>query len=697
MVYRMMETDFDRLWVLISALLVFQMQAGFMGLEAGMTRSKNSMNIAIKNIADFGISISCFWLIGASLMFGTTQGGWFSLEIITTTSLPSIFFIFQAMFCGTAATIVSGAVAERLKFGGYLMISAFVSLLIYPLFGHWSWNGLGTGEHYGWLGQLGFVDFAGSTVVHSIGGWVALAIVLIIGARKGRFDGQQSRHFNASNLPFSVLGALLLWFGWFGFNGGSTLAFNETVPIVLENTLLAGVFGMVAALLFGWAWKSTPDIIFVINGTLGGLVAITANAFAVSAHQAAIIGMIGGIVVVVVEHWLETFKIDDVVGAIPVHLGAGIWGSLAVAVFGDLEILNTGLSRPEQLMVQILGIVAAGLLAFGATYSVFWLINRFFYPLRVSEFAEEVGLDVSEHKATTKLHELFDIMRYQAQTQDFTVRVPQDPFTELGQIGIMYNNVIFELEKTKKLVDFEKNALEKANQQAETLLLNILPAPIAKRLKRGETVITDTFAEVTVLFADITGFTKMSLRIPPQQLVQKLNLIFSEFDLAAEKYGVEKIKTIGDCYMAVAGIPYPCKNHAQLMAEMALDIHEIVRITNITDDEPLQVRIGLNSGPVIAGVIGKQKFIYDLWGDTVNTASRMESHGIPGKTQVTKETYNLLKADYILESRPPMMVKGKGEMQAYLLKGRKGEAKHDLTCCHPPDDEGRKKPPTTPI
>jgi Amt family ammonium transporter len=674
MVYRMMETDFDRLWVLISALLVFLMQAGFMGLEAGMTRRKNSMNIAIKNIADFGVSISCFWLVGASLMFGATQGGWFSLEILAGVSLPSIFFIFQAMFCGTAASIVSGAVAERLKFGGYMMITAFISLLIYPLFGHWSWNGLGTGQAHGWLGQLGFVDFAGSTVVHSVGGWVALAIVLIIGARKGRFDGQQSRHFNASHLPFSVLGALLLWFGWFGFNGGSTLAFNETVPMVLLNTLLAGVFGMLAALLFGWAWKSRPDIIFVINGTLGGLVAITASAFAVSAYQAALIGMIGGIVVVVIEHWLEIFRIDDVVGAIPVHLGAGIWGTLAVAVFGDLEILGTGLSRPEQFQVQLLGIGAAGLLAFGATYSFFWFINRFVYPLRVSEFAEEVGLDVAEHKATTKLHELFDIMRYQAQTQDFSVRVPQDPFTELGQIGIMYNNVIFELEKTKKLLEFEKTALQKANWQTETLLLNILPAPIAKRLKRGETIITDAFAEVTVLFADITGFTNMSQRIPPDQLVQKLNLIFSDFDSLAEKYAVEKIKTIGDCYMAVAGIPYPCKNHAQLMAEMALGIHKIVSANSITDEEPLQVRIGLNSGPVIAGVIGKKKFIYDLWGDTVNTASRMESHGIPGETQMTEETYNLLRADYILESRPPIMVKGKGEMPVYLLKGRKGEA-----------------------
>jgi ammonium transporter, Amt family len=667
----MMETDFDRLWVLMSALLVFMMQAGFLMLESGMIRRKNSMNIAMKNIADFGVSMSCFWLLGASLMFGPTFHGWLSLETTAVTELHSIFFLFQAMFCGTAASIVSGAVAERLKFGGYLMITAFISLFIYPLFGHWSWNGLDEGQKHGWLSQLGFIDFAGSTVVHSVGGWVALAIVLIIGARKGRFqEGQQARQFNTNHIPLSGLGALLLWFGWFGFNGGSTLAFNETVPIVLENTLLSGTFGMMAATFFGAIRKRKVDIIFIINGTLGGLVAVTASAHAISPHQATLIGIISGIIVIVIDDWLEALKIDDVVGAISVHLGAGIWGTLAVAIFGHLEILGTGLSRSEQFMVQLLGVVVCGLLAFSVTYGFFWFVNRCIYPLRVSEFAEEVGLDIAEHKATTKLQELFDMMRYQAETQDFSVRVPHDPFTEIGQIGFMYNNVIFELEKTKKLLESEKQALQIANQKAENLLLNIFPKPIAQRLKKGETIITDTFAEATVLFADISGFTHLSTQIPPHQLVKTLNLFFSEIDSQVEKYGIEKIKTIGDCYMAVAGIPFPCFDHAVRMAEMALKIHEIAKNYEMLG-QPLQIRIGLHSGPVIAGVIGKRKFIYDLWGDTVNTASRMESHGIPGKTQVTEQTYSMLKAHYIFETCPPMMVKGKGEMQVYLLIDRK--------------------------
>ncbi|MEK8017445.1 MAG: ammonium transporter [Candidatus Parabeggiatoa sp.] len=674
---RFMENEFDYLWVLISAMLVFLMQAGFTGLESGMTRRKNSMNIAMKNIADFGISIACFWIIGVGLMFGPTQNGWFSYHIFFNASyVPHIFFIFQAMFCSTAASIVSGAVAERLKFVGYLIITAFISLFIYPLFGHWTWNGLSQGETQGWLAQMGFIDFAGSTVVHSTGGWVALAIVLILGARKGRFQVEQNqlRNFNTNNLPLSVLGTLLLWFGWFGFNGGSTLAFNNIVPIVIENTLLAGVFGMVTALFFGWFWKKRADLIFVINGTLGGLVSITANANAVSSYQAVLIGMIGGIIVVLLDDLLEKLKIDDVVGAIPVHLGGGIWGTLAVALFADLDKLNTHLTRYEQFMVQGLGILVCGILVFSTTYIIFWIINQFFYKLRVSEFAEEIGLDVAEHKVTTKLQELFEIMRYQAETQDFKIRVPQDPFTEVGQIGIMYNNVIFELEKTQKMLKLEKIALENVNEKAEALLLNILPKPIAQRLQQGEKVITDTFAEVTVLFADMTGFTKLSTSIPPEKLVNQLNLIFSEFDLRVEKYGIEKIKTIGDCYMAVAGIPIPHKNHAHLMAEFSLDIHEMIKCSCFyIDKKPLQFRIGINSGPVIAGVIGRRKFIYDLWGDTVNTASRMESYGIVGETQVTQETYELLKADYFFEKREPLMIKGKGKMQVYLLKGRKKE------------------------
>jgi ammonium transporter, Amt family len=670
-----MENEFDYLWVLISALLVFVMQAGFTGLEAGMTRRKNSMNIAMKNIADFGISIACFWLIGVGLMFGPTQNGWFSYDIFLNAScVPDIFFIFQAMFCSTAASIVSGAVAERLKFGGYLLITAFISFFLYPLFGHWTWNGLNQNETQGWLAQLGFIDFAGSTVVHSTGGWVALAIVVILGARKGRFqvEQEQLRNFNKNNLPLSVLGTLLLCFGWFGFNGGSTLAFNDTVPIVLKNTLLAAAFGMVTALFLGWIWKKRADLIFVINGTLGGLVAITANANVVSSHQAVLIGMIGGIVVILFDELLEKLKIDDVVGAIPVHLGAGIWGTLAVALFADLDKLNTDLSRYEQFWVQGLGIIVCGALVFGTTYLVFWIIDRFVYKLRVSGFSEDVGLDVAEHKVTTKLQELFEIMHYQAETQDFKIRVPQDPFTEVGQIGMMYNNVIFELEKTQKMLKLEKMALEKVNQKAESLLLNIFPQSIAQRLQQGEKIITDTFAEVTVLFADMTGFTKLSTVLPPEKLVNKLNFIFSEFDLRVEKYGIEKIKTIGDCYMAVSGVPISCKNHAQLIAEFALEIHEMTKCSSFyIDNKPLQFRIGINSGPVIAGVIGRRKFIYDLWGDTVNTASRMESYGIAGETQVTQETYELLKDDYVFEKRPSIMIKGKGEMHVYLLKGRK--------------------------
>jgi predicted ATPase/class 3 adenylate cyclase len=240
-----------------------------------------------------------------------------------------------------------------------------------------------------------------------------------------------------------------------------------------------------------------------------------------------------------------------------------------------------------------------------------------------------------------------------------------------SQLAISLENALLYANLEQKVVERTRE-LSQAHQEVENLLLNILPAPIAHRLKAGETMITDAFAEVTVLFADIVGFTKLSMQLSPDALVAQLNLIFCEFDALADKYGLEKIKTIGDCYMVVAGIPFPCANHAQLIANMALEMHEVIQRHNAVNQDDLQMRIGIHSGPVIAGVIGKRKFAYDLWGDTVNTASRMESHGIPGETQVTEVTYQLLKDYYLLESRPAtLLVKGKGEMQTYLLKRKK--------------------------
>ncbi len=426
------------------------MQAGFMCLESGLTRSKNSINVAAKNLADFAVSSLLFWAIGYGLMFGSSHLGWFGSEhflVNLDTATLSTFFLFQVMFCSTATTIVSGAVAERMKFSSYLIVAALVSGLIYPIFGHWVWNGANHDLFAGRLGTLGFVDFAGSTVVHSIGAWVSLAALLIIGPRSGRFPKQKpSQAIHSSNLQLSVLGTMFLWFGWLGFNGGSTLAFNDQVPHIMANTLLAGAAGMAAAAALSWGNRKAPQVETLINGTLAGLVAITASCHAVTTPLAVVIGVTGAAVTLLVEILLEHWYIDDAVGAIAVHGGAGVWGTLAVGFFGQPELLETGLERYAQLSVQILGVFVGFGWGFGLSYLLLFAINQIF-PLRVSFSEEKLGLNISEHRAKTEIYDLFQVMEKQAQTHNLNLRAPVEPFTEVGLIAERYNAVMDALEE----------------------------------------------------------------------------------------------------------------------------------------------------------------------------------------------------------------------------------------------------------
>jgi len=492
------QEQLDILWILLTAALVFMMQAGFMCLESGFTRSKNSINVATKNMTDFLISLCIYWAWGFAMMFGITRAGWigtdgFFLPFEAETAWQSAFFLFQAMFCATAATIVSGAVAERLRFGSYAAISVIVSGLIYPVFGHWAWGGVEGRSEGGWLMNAGFIDFAGSTVVHSVGGWVSLAALLIIGSREGRFpkDGPP-RKINASNLPMSVLGALLLYMGWFGFNGGSTLSLNQDIAHIIANTALAGAFGGVAALCIGWGVSRTPDVGLLINGTLAGLVAITANCHCVTAVEAAAIGTIGALVMVLLDFALIRLRIDDAVGAIPVHLGAGIWGTLAVGFFGNLETLGTELTRMEQIVVQAGGVVTAGAWAFGITFLILFVLNRVSH-LRVSLEAERSGLNYSEHGATTELIDLLSAMEEQGRKGDLNMRVPVEPFTEVGQIAQQYNRVMENLSRvvtranqivrslSEGVMTFAQNGeLTSANPGAEQLLRMRGPALLGR-------------------------------------------------------------------------------------------------------------------------------------------------------------------------------------------------------------------------
>ncbi len=442
-----MSASIDLLWLLLCAGLVFVMQAGFLCLESGLTRSKNSINVAAKNLSDFAVAGLLFWLIGFGLMFGPSVGGWIGsglfglLDQLPTEPRLLGFVLFQIMFCATAATIVSGAVAERMRFGAYLALSAWISLVVYPVFGHWAWGGAWEPGARGWLAELGFVDFAGSTVVHSVGGWVALVVVWRLGARTGRFPaGGPPPVIPAGNLPLAMLGALLLFFGWLGFNGGSTLGFDGRVPGILLHTTLAACAGGLAGLAAGRLLHGYYEVLYLINGLIAGLVAVTAGAHALSPLGSLLTGAVGAWVMAWANEGLLRWRIDDAVGAIPAHLAAGVWGTLAVGLLGDPVLLGTGLPRWEQVAVQALGIVVCGVWCVLATLAFLWLVRD--RDLRVTPDEERGGLNVAEHGARTELIDLLDAMEAQRRSGDLTQRVPEEEFTEVGQIAKAYNRVI---------------------------------------------------------------------------------------------------------------------------------------------------------------------------------------------------------------------------------------------------------------
>ncbi|MFT9493632.1 ammonium transporter [Anaerosolibacter sp.] len=391
----------DTMWVLVATALVFFMQAGFAMVETGFTRAKNAGNIIMKNMMDFAVGSVVFWVFGFGIMFGTDIGGYIGkVDLFSLSSFEHLglgipkeaFLIFQTVFCATAATIVSGAMAERTKFSSYLIYSLVISAVIYPIVGHWIWGG-------GWLAQLGFHDFAGSTVVHSLGGWAALMGAWIIGPRLGKFtsDGKP-KVIKGHSLTLGALGVFILWFGWFGFNPGSTLAgtSTEAVSHIFVTTNLSAAAGAIASMILSWVRYNKPDVSMTLNGALGGLVGITAGTDIVSPSGAAVIGIISGIVVVLAIEFIENvMKIDDPVGAISVHGVCGALGTLLVGIFAtDGGLLYGG--GTKLLFVQLLGVGAVALWTNVTAYYLFKAIDKT-VGLRVSSEEEEEGLDKKEH------------------------------------------------------------------------------------------------------------------------------------------------------------------------------------------------------------------------------------------------------------------------------------------------------------
>jgi Amt family ammonium transporter len=391
----------DTIWVLVAAALVMFMQAGFSLVEIGLTRAKNSINILMKNFVDFSTGSIIFFLFGFSLMFGEDIGGFIGVGDFMSDSnvIDGVPFkaslIFQTVFAATAATIVSGAIAERTKFSAYLIFSIIVTAFIYPISGHWIWGG-------GWLSEMGFHDFAGSTVVHSVGGWVALAGAIVVGPRLGKYSASgKSRVIPGHNLAFGALGVFILWFGWFGFNGGSQLAASGednavAISHIFVTTNLSAVAGAMAAMIISWLRYKKPALSITMNGALAGLVAITAGCDIVSPVSALIIGALAGtFLVFAVEFIDQKLKVDDPVGAIAVHGVSGALGTIMVGLFASEGGLFFG-GGSDLLITQLIGVAAVFVWAFSLGFLLFKLI-KITVGVRVTKEEEEKGLDITEH------------------------------------------------------------------------------------------------------------------------------------------------------------------------------------------------------------------------------------------------------------------------------------------------------------
>lgn len=425
--------DLQTLWTLLCAALVLFMQAGFCCVEAGTARQKNSINVALKNVVDLCLSFPVFFAVGYALMFGDDIRGLLgepSLGLEGLEGRDFDHFVYQAAFCSTAATIVSGGVAERCRFLPYVFVSLFMAVLIYPVFGHWVWGN-------GWLAQLGFHDFAGSSVVHMVGAGVTLAGIQAVGPRAGRFDSSGGRRdAAASSMPMVALGVVILTFGWIGFNGGSAPLSKHT-GLIVANTLLAASIGGLGALLVGWAYGGLARVDWVLNGVVGGLVAITACADVVSVEGALLVGLAGGLSVVIATEAMAYWKLDDVVGAVPVHGAAGIVGILLTAALATEAVLeDSGMTRLQFLQVQALGALVCAAWAYSMGVLIWWLVSRI-TKLRVGATEESAGLNYSEHQVESPVRALTRAAvaaQTGAHAQALDVdAMPDSQFEQLGQ------------------------------------------------------------------------------------------------------------------------------------------------------------------------------------------------------------------------------------------------------------------------
>lgn len=458
-----LEDTTNLMWTITAGLTLFLMQGGYLLYEAGLVRSKNSINVAQKNLADAFVSTVSYYLFGFGIMYGATHGGWFgwSTEHYSLTNLTTAahtFFVYQLIFSGNVSTIVSGATAERIRFGPYMVCTAFVSIIVYPVFGHWAWGDKLIPTNHTLLGSLGFIDFAGATVVCALGAWVSLAALLVVGPRLGRYDEHgKTLPIQGHSMVLAVFGGFVLWLGVMAFNSGLAKAGSFEVAHVISNTILGGSFGGLGCLIIGRLYEGTYRPERSLYGMLGGIVAVCAGCHVFSTNDTLIVSIVSGFICYFGFELLSSrFKIDDAVCAIPINGMCGIWGTIMVGPLIDPEHLPAGMTHLSQTIAQLQGVGASFVWGFGASYPFFWLMNKYFH-LRVTPQEERIGLNTVEHGATIGtglLQEaLFDMVEGE---HDLTRRLDETTGDESAEIAYLFNKFVERIQYL--MIDISQNS-----------------------------------------------------------------------------------------------------------------------------------------------------------------------------------------------------------------------------------------------
>ncbi|WP_419769593.1 MAG: ammonium transporter [Candidatus Marinarcus sp.] len=564
-------SNIDVLWILVCAFLVFLMQFGFALIETGTVRSKNTINVAMKNLIDTIFGVMFFWIIGFGLMFGTDVMGLFgtnSFLIDGKNYHENAFFFFQAMFAATAITIVSGAVAERIKFNGYIVVAIIVTSVIYPIFGHWAWS-----EH-GWLKTLGFLDFAGSTVVHSMGGWIGLAGAMFLGPRLGKFRKGEIIYFAPSNHNMIVFGVFILTFAWFGFNAGSLLRFDGEVTAILLNTLLAATFGGFGGWLISLINKEKVGVEIFSFGVIAGLVGITAGCDRFDTMTSAFVGLSSAFLMHIFDQFLlKKLKIDDPLSVVSIHGVVGVWGTLSVGFF---SYLPEDMTRLEFIGVQALGVVVAFIVAMVFGLLLFYCLYKL-NLLRVAKKHEVLGLNVSEHNAKLPWVETIESIVKIMRTGNIKKKIYEDRNSEIGLVAKFFNYLLDILRK--KQIELRKsNSVLKIKSEIDPL------TQILNRRALMEYIVNKNFFENTwgMIIIDIDKFKSINDTyghnvgdIVLKELSKVVSNNIREQDIFA-RWGGEEFVLV---------IEAPSISHLELIAEkarVAIEKHEFDTVKKVT-------------------------------------------------------------------------------------------------------------------